>query len=85
MKFWITKYALTSGIFEAEGEICESVNIDMIKVNRGGRRYDETFHGEGKDWHKSVESANYRAMAMRDAKIISLEKQINKLKNLKFN
>lgn len=82
MKVWITKYALSSGIFQIEGEI-SATNQDAIKVQRAGR-YPELFWKEGKDWHKTEESAKEHCRLMREAKISSLNKQIQKLKNLKF-
>lgn len=82
MKVWITKYALSSGIFQIEGEI-SATNSDAIKVQREGR-YPELFWKEGKDWHKTEEAARDRCRQMWRAKISSLNKQIQKLKNLKF-
>lgn len=82
MKVWITKYALTTGIIESEGEI-HGQNSNMVRIQRGGR-YPELFHTEGKEWHRTEEAAKIRARIMRDAKIESLHKQVNKLLNLKF-
>lgn len=82
MKVWITKYALTQGIDEVEAEICDS---NMIKVKaRGTGCIDEYYHGKGKEWHLDRESAVKKAEEMKLKKIASLEKQIKKLKELKF-
>lgn len=81
MKAFITKYALTQGIYEIEAEICHSINPDMISnINRQNNCY----HGEGKDWHRTKESAIERANAMRATKIKNLQKQISKLEKLEF-
>lgn len=78
MKVWITKYALTQGIFEAEADESE-IFRGMIAVSPF-----EFYHGEGKEWHKTKESAISRAEEMRKKKISSLKKQIKKLENMKF-
>jgi len=88
VKVWITKYCLTSGIQEIEAEVC-STNEDMIKKVKDREdstcRYDEYYHGKGKDWHTTKESAIKRAEEMRIKKIESLKKQIKKLEALKFD
>jgi hypothetical protein len=90
MQVWITKYALTKGIFTADVEICADVNPDMVKVvesqDQDNVYYhgDVYYHGEDKDWHRSYLSAARRAVTMRDAKIESLQKQIIKLKRMEF-
>lgn len=77
-KIWVTKYALTSGIFEAEAEIDEDWNMASIP----SRTYLSTLHG--KDWHRTVEEAMKRAEEMRVKRIASLRMQIKKLEELKF-
>ena len=79
MKVWITKYALTTGIYEIEAEITEN-----------GSAYDmhaslpTFYHKEGKDWHRTKESAIKKAEEMRQKKIESLKKQIEKLEEMRF-
>ena len=81
MKVWITKYALTQGIFEAEASECKGFD-GMIEV---ANRYSyEFYHGEGKDWCRTKEYAISRAEEMRKKKISSLKAQIEKLENMKF-
>ena len=77
MKVYITKYALTSGIEEIEVELCS----DSMVRDMAHSRY---FHGDGKDWHRSLESAKTKAEEMRNKKIASLKKQIDKLERLEF-
>lgn len=85
MKVWITKYALTKGIFEAE------ISDDCIDIDRSGNmiqvkdgRFAVYYHGKGKEWNKNKESAIKMADEMRKKKIESLKKQIKKLENMKF-
>lgn len=80
IKVWITKYALTQGIIETEAKRCASVNEDMIETKNLG-----LFHGEGREWHLTKEEAIKRANEMRIKKIASIEKQLDKLKSLKFD
>jgi len=79
MKVWITKYALTQGIFEVEAERCVNVDDNMINAGKFG-----LFHGAGKEWHVNKEDAIKRAEEMRQNKIVNIQKQINKLQNLRF-
>lgn len=82
MKVWITKYALTQGIYECEAEVCENINPDMIEVR--SNRHSAYYHNEGVEWHKTKEAALEKAEEMRKKKIESLKKQIVKLEKLDF-
>ena len=73
MKVFITKYALTKGIIEAEAE---HLGDGMARV---GRSY---YHG--KDWHKTRRDAIIDARDRRTRKIASLEKQLKRVKGLSF-
>ena len=84
MKAWITKYALTEGIFEVDARVCGDISQDMIAYRRAGDTVESYCHGRGRDWHTSYEGAACRARAMRDAKIRSIEKQIARLRSLEF-
>lgn len=82
MRVFITKYALSSGIDEANdlgGYSKETVRYRMMNS-----QHDQYAYGEGKDWHKTWESAKLRAEEMRTKKIASLKKQINLLEKLTF-
>lgn len=81
MKVWITKYALTSGIFEAEAKICTNISPTMISVNEDGTP-NQCFHGN--DWHRTVGDALSRAEEMRIARLKSLDKQAKKIAAMKF-
>jgi len=80
MKYYITKYALSSGIDECEGQISNTSENMLVSKTENG--YTTCFHG--KDWHDTKESAIKQANEMRERKIKSLEKQIEKLKKLNF-
>jgi ketol-acid reductoisomerase len=76
MKVWITKYALTQGIIETEAERSKN-HEDMIDTGKFGY-----YHGS--DWHKTKQEAIKKAEEMKEKKILSLEKQLTKLRILKF-
>ena len=79
MKVYITKWALTEGIMEKEAE----VNPDFptfASVNG----YVVAFHGEGREWHRTRESAVEQAEKMRKRKILSLKNQLDRLEKLTF-
>lgn len=80
MKIYVTKYALTEGIQEMEAE--ESLHTDPMAVVRRKGTFDLYFHR--KDWHPTREAAVIQANAMVAKKIKSIEKQMAKLKTLKF-
>ena len=78
---WITKYALTTGIDIVQAEWCNDISEMMISyVKGGGGRM--TAHGN--DWHRTPEAAIARAEEMRDAKIASMRKQLEKLERMVF-
>lgn len=79
MKVWITKYALTKGVFEMD---VERQSEDGKSVY--GKAWDQCYHGQGAEWHGSKGSAIARAEEMRKKKIASLEKQIKKLEKIRF-
>ena len=81
MKVWITKYALTEGIQEIEADD-RSGGDGMVK--RIDADWGPYFHGEGKEWHRSRDAAVVRAEAMRQAKIKSVKKQLERLERMTF-
>lgn len=79
MKVWITKYALTSGVFEAEGEQAKG-HTEMVTYQRGPMSWHtDHAHGEGREWHRTKASATARVLVMIDRKIASLREQIVRL------
>ncbi len=79
MKVYVTKYALTKGIFEMN---VESQSEDGKSVF--GKAWDQFYHGQGLEWCKDKASAIARAEEMRQKKIASLKKQIKKLEAMQF-
>lgn len=79
MKVFITKYALTQGIYEVE--VKETANPDMVVEANNSLAY---YHGKGKEWHLKKEDAIQKAEEMRSKKIKSLKKQIEKIEKMKF-
>lgn len=79
MIVYITKYALTQGIFERTAEVCEDINTRMISVIGNLKEY---YHKPY--WHETLEDAKKHAESMRLKKIESLKKQIRKLEGMGF-
>jgi len=83
MKIYITKYALTKGIIEDDAIKVDGAlgKTTAVVDNDGwGRKY---YHGD--EFHYSETAARIQADKMRLNRIESLEKQIAKLKSLKFD
>jgi hypothetical protein len=80
MKVWITKYALTIGIYTIEGAVTESTDTNMLIGKVDG--YQVYYHNQ--EWHKTEEEAKQRAEGMRLTKIKSLKKSLAKFEKMKF-
>ena len=80
MKVWITKYALTKGIIEADGELTSSESVSIL--NRGLSLPTHWLY-KG-DWHSDKQSAIKKAEEMCQKKIESLKRQIKKLEEMRF-
>jgi hypothetical protein len=77
MKAYVTKYALSKGILEIDGEVF---------ADGKGMKWGSYFNSAyGNDWHKTLVEAKQRANEMRLAKIESLKKQIVKLEKMTFD
>lgn len=81
VRAWVTRYALSDGVYMVEGDVCHGICSTMLKwrVKSGGTA---TAHGKG--WHRTPEAALARAEEMRIAKIESLKKSIKKMEALQF-
>lgn len=80
-KVYITKYALTTGVIEADMELKNDGKMCYGKPNSSS--YDTGFFGD--DFHLSKEDALKDCEKRRISKIKNLNKQIEKLSNLKFD
>ena len=83
IKAWITKYALTTGIQVADGEVCHEVNSKMF-IDSKMCTFGSFNSVHRQDWHRTPEAALARAEEMRKCRIKSLKKSIAKLEALKF-
>ena len=83
MKVWISKYALTQGIYEVDAEVSEHT-ATMIIVTPNDRLAGvlQFFHHD--QWHLTKELAAAKAEQMRKRKIKSLEKALATINALKF-
>jgi len=81
MKVYITKHALTRGILKREVNTCHLATMIQDAIDLGTFYYRDEYRDE---WHKTWEDAHAKAEAMRQKKIISLQKQIAKLGKLEF-
>ena len=79
---WVTKYALTTGIWKHEAETTHSEDMICVRGDKTKGEFDQHFHG--KDWHTSEKAAKERAEEMRIKKLKSIDKQIKKIKGLVF-
>lgn len=79
MKIWSTKYALTLGIQELEGEITNVSDRMFAPVKQPG-----TFQGYifKPYWHETPEAAIRHAKDIAQRKVSSLEKSIVKIKEI---
>lgn len=80
MEVWISKYALTRGVFRVIGE----QNARSMITVRQDNGYPMYYHGEDTDWHRTEADAKAKADRMRITKIASLKKQLDKLEKMKF-
>jgi len=82
--FWITKYALTSGIQQVTANDPAGSGFPEMLIVERPTCFPQHYHGDGREWHRTRESAVTRAEVVRKAKIASLQKQIAKLEKLSF-
>jgi hypothetical protein len=76
MPYYITKHALTKGIFEIEGRINDhDKRILMRTVN--GKGINDYY--TGRQWHKTKEGAVKEAERVRDEKVKSLKGRMERL------
>lgn len=80
VKVWITKYAMTSGVFTAEAERAGNMGCIVRSVKRS--RFTGWF--QGNDWHTDEAKAIERFNQMKQKKIASLKKQLAKVEALEF-
>jgi hypothetical protein len=79
-KFYVTKYALSTGIMEVEGEVDGKFPNMMRPVDKSNFA---VYHGD--EWHLDFKSAQSKAMDMRERKLKLLRKQIQRLEAKTFD
>ena len=79
VKIYVTKYALTTGIFTAQGE---QSSDDSFFYKMDGSSF--TQYARGNDVHLTEEAALERAEEMRIAKLKALDKHMKKVIAMKF-
>lgn len=72
---WVTKYALSKGVFTRKVVVCGEISERMVKVVKQGP--SEFYHG--KEWHRTEAEALAQVEKMVAAKRASLAKGLNKL------
>jgi hypothetical protein len=78
---FVTKYALSVGIQTFRLARDPACCPNMVTTPLG---WHQAFHGEGKEWHRTWESALKRAEEMRTAKLLSLAKSYANMEKLVF-
>lgn len=76
---WVTKYALTSGVFSVQAETRD----DTYYYSRPGADSISQQFCLG-EWHLSLDEANAKAEKLRIKKIEALKKKITALEKLTF-
>lgn len=80
MRVYVTKYALTEGILTMEAELCHVGTMIEVKPKSNG--FTQYFHN--REWYTDLEAAKARAEEMRQNKIKSVKKQLQKLEEMRF-
>jgi len=76
MKFWITKHALTKGVYSEEVEPTHSP--DVVKRKREFSFYHRPY------WHQTEKQANLHAEILVQKKIRTLKSSLAKLEKMQF-
>jgi hypothetical protein len=78
MKVWISKYALTVGLYTREVELVSPKMVSVI-----GARPSEYYHKP--NWHETRTAAVDHAVQLKARMLMSLKRKIIKLGNLSFD
>ncbi len=82
MRIFNTKSCLTKGITEHD-----STEIDghIVKIPTKADGYYTYLLGEGKEWHRDLESAIIRAKEVKEKRIDSLRRSIKRINAIDFD
>ena len=72
IKAWITKYALTKGIYETEALECNTPGAIQVPEPGDGSKY---YHDEGKEWCKTKKDAYVLVELIHFSELLKYEKQ----------
>ena len=75
---WVTKYALTQGIFKCKADVKANETLITVKTASYPTYYHKPY------WHLTEKEAQEHARLMKERRIRSLKKQIDKLEKLEF-
>ena len=78
---WVTRFALSEGIFKVTGYVPHDIS-DKMFCYEGGKTSRVSVYG--KDWHRTEELAIARAEEMRLKKIETLKKSLKEMEALDF-
>ena len=84
MKVFISKWALTRGIIEADGKITTGRSGTRY-FTQTGPRFSKPLLIVGKDAHETREGATEKAKFLLERKLASLRRQIAKIEALDFS
>ena len=73
IRVFITKYALTQGIYEIDAETCPDISRNMVVDMRPEAR-GACYHGQ--DWHPNLEDAQARVDEMLKKERAKLERKL---------
>ena len=77
MRVWVTKYWATRGMIEADGELSPVNGLSMLMTVTSGDLVGQSYYGN--EWHETYMEAVKHAALLREKKLISLRKQIDKI------
>jgi len=77
---YVTKRALQDGIEECEVRRCSGHDA----VQTVGLDYAEVYQGEGKDWHRTLDSAVKRAEQARQTYLVGYRLEIKRLEAMRW-
>ena len=83
---WISKFALTKGVFEQECELCDGESAgDLVRPVIDGFASCNAFYWMDRDCHLTRDNAVRKANDMRERKLKSLRKQMLKIGAMSFD
>lgn len=82
MKIYVTKFALTKGVYAAEASVDDR---GFAVIDGRDFQHDTYLHGEGREWCRTEADALSIAEKMRVHAVKLIEEKLAKLKTMKFH